>query len=184
MNCRNVWMPLAIAISLAAASALGGQGTDGATTGPHFFYAASANSAPVALDVSRAAILHKRLALNLDNATLKDAIGTIASEAGIAVWYSDDILKHGAKPDTRINLKAKDITLVAALTSVLVESGIDVVFGRDGNATLVAQPVVVALPDGELSGRVIDAATKRPLAKVSVSVGAGAGRATTNDAGE
>jgi outer membrane receptor protein involved in Fe transport len=184
MNGTIVWMRLAIAMSLTAISALNGQAIDGTTTGPHFFYAASANSAPVKLDVSRTAILHKRLVLNLDNATLKNAIATIASEAGIAVWYSDDILKHGTKPDTRINLKAKDITLVAALTSVLVESGIDVVFGRDGNATLVAQPVVAALPAGELSGRVIDAATGKPLGKVSVSVSAGPSKATTNDAGE
>jgi iron complex outermembrane recepter protein len=184
MNGRTAWMSLAIAMSLTAVSALSGQVADGASTGPHFFYAASANSAPVALDVSRAAILHKRLALNLDNATLKNAIATIAGEAGIAVWYSDAVLKHDTKHEARINLKAKDITLVAALTSVLVESGIDVVFGRDGNATLVMQPAVAALPDARLSGRVIDAATRKPLAKVSVSVSTGAIKTTTDDAGE
>ncbi len=173
-NCVRLLFTLAVFFAVTPAARA--QANDSERAGPRFLYAATEHAAPTPIDVSRTAILRKRLALNLEGVSVKRAIAIISEKSGIAVWYSDETLR----PSGVVNLKANDITLAAALTSVLVESGVDVVFGRDGNATLVAQPAPLS---GSLSGRVVDATTKQPLDNVAVSVGGKAPKAYTDASG-
>ncbi|MEO9117199.1 MAG: TonB-dependent receptor plug domain-containing protein, partial [Gemmatimonadaceae bacterium] len=166
-----------LAVFFSLAPALSSQVTEAQPTGPRFLYAAAENAAPTPIDVSRIAILHMRLSLDLEGVSVKRAIAVISEQSGISVWYRDEILRPGGV----VNLKARDITLAAALTSVLVESGVDVVFGRDGNATLIAQPAPLS---GSLTGRVVDSATRQPLENVAVSVGNRTARTNTDASGK
>ena len=126
---------------------------------PRFFIASSTNAPPVPIDAGSSSILRKRLSLSLAGATIKDALASIAREAGIAIWYGDDLIPSGA----RVQLSATDITVAAALTDVLLDANVDVVMSRDGSASLVkrapppprADPEVVRGRVTDDSGRVI-----------------------------
>ena len=120
------------------------------------------------MDVAQVPILRKRLALDLEGATVREALATIAARAGIAIWYSDDVLHANAK----VHLSAKDITVAAAFTDVLVDADVDIVFARDGSASLVRRPVTLQLPIPDIvRGRVVDDSAHSVTATVMVTRG-------------
>ena len=120
---------------------------------PRFFLASSTNAPPVPIDAGSSSVLRKRLSLSLVGATIKDALASIAREAGIAIWYADDLIPSGV----RVQLSANDITLAAAFTDVLLDANVDVVLSRDGSASLVRRPPPPPRADAEvIRGRVTD----------------------------
>jgi len=81
-------------------------------------------------------LLGRRLSLQLERVTIKQALTEITRQTGLFLAYSDDVLP----PDTRISLHADGITLAGALDDVLSDTGLNVVFSTNGQATLVKQP--------------------------------------------
>ncbi|PYP57632.1 MAG: hypothetical protein DMD44_09920, partial [Gemmatimonadetes bacterium] len=99
---------------------------------PRFLLAMAERSKPVPVDLARSAVLRRRLSLAFDGATLKQALAEISRQAGLSLVYADDVLPAGAL----VNLRAGRITVAAALTDVLLDAGVDIVFTPEGRATL------------------------------------------------
>jgi TonB-linked SusC/RagA family outer membrane protein len=127
----------------------------------------SSNGAPVALDVARMPVLRQRLTLDLQSVTVREALTAISSRGGLVLWYTDDVIAA----DRKVNLRASEITVAAALTDVLVDAGVDVVFNRDGSAVIVKRIATVApVLVGVVTGRVTDATSKEAVLGVTVGV--------------
>lgn len=178
-----VSLSLASSALLAPASPVTASGQDGmehtTADGPRFMLASE--SGPVAIDVDHTPILQRRLSLNLEGATLKQALAEISAQAGLRLTYSDDVVPL----QSRVRLRAQAITVLAALTDVLLGAGVDVVFNGGSRAALVTRPV--ARPQaaaGSVVGRVTDAASGEatPVANAQVLVD-GRGRALTDGYG-
>ncbi len=132
--------------------------------GPRFLLATSTEVVPV--DVSRTAVLARRLSLDLEGATLKQALAEITSRSGLRLAYSDDVMPL----DKRVHLRAEAITAAAALTDVLFDSGVDVVFRADGSAALVRRRAAAPVQEGVIVGRVTDTRGDEPIAGAAVTV--------------
>src|SRR5256886_2268079 len=133
---------------------------------PRFLLAMAERSQPVPVDLKRSAFLRRPLSLAFDGATLKQALAEISRQAGLNLVYADDVLSAGAV----VNLRADRITVAAALTEVLLDAGVDVVFTPEGRATLVKRPPGLALQLGTITGTVTAAGTGAPLPRAIVSV--------------
>jgi len=135
-------------------------------------------------------LLGRRLSLQLERVTIKQALTEITRQTGLFLAYSDDVLP----PDTRISLHTDGITLAGALDDVLSDTGLNVVFSPNGQATLVKRPRG-AIQVGMVGGYVTDSTTGRPIVGAVVTItekdtsSTGAGRPTptativTNDSG-
>lgn len=135
--------------------------------GPRFLLAQAPASVPI--DVSRTPVLRSRISLALDDVTLKQALAAISEEAGLDLAYSVETVPVAA----HVRLRAEDITVAAALTDVLIDAGanVDVVFNRNGRATLVPRARSALLPPvGSITGVVTEVKTQQPLVAVTVQV--------------
>jgi TonB-linked SusC/RagA family outer membrane protein len=154
---------LAVLPHAASAQDVGDQAENRA---PRFLLAMAERSAPVPVDLRRSAVLRRPLSLALDGATLKEALAEISRQARLSLVYADDALPVA----TLVHLRADRITVAAALTDVLLDAGVDVVFTWDGRATLVKRPPGPALQLGSIAGTVTDAQSGTPLPRASVGV--------------
>src|SRR5205814_298667 len=93
--------------------------SDGSERAPRFLVASKRE--PLRVDLRRSPLLSQRLSLDLDGLSVKEALGVIAQRAGFTVVYSDDDLPVGR----RVRLRAESMTVVAALTDVLFDAGVD-----------------------------------------------------------
>jgi TonB-linked SusC/RagA family outer membrane protein len=134
--------------------------------GPRFLLAMAERSEPVPVDLARSATLRRRLSLAFDGTPLKQALAEISRQAGLSLVYADDVLPAG----TFVNLRADRITVAAALTDVLLDAGVDIVFTPDGRATLVERPDGPAVQLGSIAGTVTAIETSTPLVRAIVSV--------------
>jgi len=133
---------------------------------PRFLLAMAAHSAPVPVDLKRSAVLRQHLSIAFDGVTLKEALAEISRQARLGLVYADDDI-----PVTMtVSLRADRITVAAALTDVLLDAGVDVVFSPDGRATLVKRPAGPALQFGSIAGTVTAVETGTPLTRAVVSV--------------
>jgi outer membrane receptor protein involved in Fe transport len=128
--------------------------------GPRFLLATAIKVIPV--DVARTPVLARRLTLELEGATLKQALREIAAQSGLVLAYSDDAVPLS----NRVHLRAEAITAAAALTDVLFDAGVDVVFKADGSAALVKRPPPAQ--NGSVAGRVTDARTGQAVGGAEV----------------
>ena len=133
---------------------------------PRFLLAMAERSAPVLVDLRRSAILRHPLSLAFDGVTLKEALAEISRQAGISLVYADDDLPAG----TLVRLRADRITVAAALTDVLVDADVDIVFTPEGRATLVKRPPGPAVQLGSIAGTVTAAEGATPLQRAIVIV--------------
>jgi len=166
---RAVLSPLVLALAMAvfphgATAQYLGDPTE--SRAPRFLLAMAERSQPVPLDLKRSAYLRQPLSLAFDGATLKEALAEISRQAGLSLVYADDVLPVGML----VRLRADRITVAAALTDVLLDAGVDVVFTPEGRTTLVKRPPGPALQLGTISGAVTAAETNAPLARATVSV--------------
>ncbi|PYP60301.1 MAG: SusC/RagA family TonB-linked outer membrane protein [Gemmatimonadetes bacterium] len=162
--------PLVLALAMAvvphrATAQYAGDPT--ASRAPRFLLAMAERSQPVPVDLKRSAFLRRPLSLAFDGATLKEALAEISRQAGLSLVYADDVLPAGGGV---VNLRADRITVAAALTDVLLDAGVDIVFTPEGRATLVKRPAGLALQLGTITGTVTAAGTNTPLVRASVSV--------------
>jgi outer membrane receptor protein involved in Fe transport len=145
--------------------------------GPRFLLATATEVVPV--DVGKTAVLARRLSLHLEGATLKEALAEITSLSGLRLAYSDDLVPL----EKRVHLRADAITAAAALTDVLFDVGVDVVFRADGSAALVRRTEAKALQEGVIVGRVTDRRTAEPIVGAAIEVQGTRLSATTGDDG-
>ena len=146
--------------------------------GPRFLLASRKGDIP--LDPARTPLLYRRLNLSLDGVPTREALKTIAKQAGLELMYSDELLPSGG----RVSLRAEGITVAAALTDILLGAGVDVVFTNRGSAALVKRSAVAPPQTGTITGRVIDSKTKRPIQGARVTIEGSNVSAITDEAGE
>jgi hypothetical protein len=143
--------PLVLALAIAlfphgTPAQQAGDPTEG--RGPRFLLATAARAEPVPVDLARSPVLRQPLSLAFDGATLKEALAEISRQAGLSLVYADDVLPVA----TLVSLRAERITVAAALTDVLLDTGVDVVFTPEGRATLVKRPAGRPVPLGTIAG--------------------------------
>ncbi len=146
---------------------------------PRFLSAPRLDALPV--DMRDAPVLQRRVTLNFDRVRLKAALELITRQAGLRFFASSEIVPL----DRPVTVHADGITVVAALTELLVGTGLDVQLDARGTAALVprAGPAETKRQQaGAIAGWVTDAVTRAPLDQVTVRVeGPGLGAVTTRD---
>ena len=122
---------------------------------------------PVPVDIARTPVLQRRIALDLRGVTLANAIQAIGDSSGLSFAYSRAEVPVGR----RVRLEARDITVAAALTEVLLSTNIDVAFTDRGTAMLVRRASTSSrVANGTVSGSVTDAKTGEALWGASVQL--------------
>jgi outer membrane receptor protein involved in Fe transport len=144
--------------------------------GPRFLLASAAAPVPVRVDVTRTPVLRQSISLDLNGVALGDALREISAKAGMQLAFSNTMLP----PEKTVTFRADHITVAAALTEVLVDAQVDVLFSRDGRAVLVRR---ADFQGGTVSGKVTDAKTSRAIANVSVYLAGTHWRANTGEDG-
>lgn len=154
-----------------------------ADRGPHFLSEPS-SAATLGVDASSAAVLRRRVSLTVVSVTLEQALDAIGRQVGVRFTYSRAV----APLDRHVSLDAHDLTVAAALTEILFDTGVDVEVGSGGHLTLIRHANLLAATAkpqqgiGGVSGRVTDAVTRVPLDQVAVRLeGSGMGAVTTSD---
>ncbi|MBX6331550.1 MAG: TonB-dependent receptor [Gemmatimonadaceae bacterium] len=154
------------------------QSADASDHGPRFLYAPSPTSA--LRDARNAPVLKRRISMDASGITLADALERIAAQGRVLFLYSNSIVPS----EMRVSLQAEHITIVAALTELLVNTDLDVIVSRDNQIALVkrAAPRAPQAP-GTVVGTITDAKTHAPIPSVSVSVDDARRTAVTDDSG-
>jgi TonB-dependent SusC/RagA subfamily outer membrane receptor len=150
--------------------------------GPRFYYAASPRAEPIRLDVKRTPVLARRITVDLRRVTLEEALTAITRQAGLRLMYSKSVVPL----EKTVSLRAEGITVFAAITEVLLETDVDVVFSASAQAMLVPRSELAAVVKavGTVRGRVTEAATGQPIARATVSVAGTTLSRTTGENGE
>jgi outer membrane receptor protein involved in Fe transport len=129
---------------------------------------------------STVAPLRRAIALNLEGASVKQALREIGRLSGIDVAYGDDVLHS----DVRVWVHADGMTVREALAAVLEGTGLDAFVSLSGKAVLVR---AIALGDstqaGSVAGRVTDAKTGQGIPGASVSLDGTRWRAMSDENG-
>jgi len=148
-----------------------------AERGPRFLLASGERQLP--LDAARMPALTRRIALDLNGVSRRAAIRIIARQAGLELMFSDQVVPAGGE----VRLRAEGITVAAALTDVLLDSEVDVVFTPSGSAALVKRiPPPLPPRSGTIVGRVTDARSTEPIAGAAVRLeGSTAGAVTDTE---
>ncbi len=129
-------------------------------------------------DARGAAPLRRRLSVDLHDVPLAAALAALSAQTGMHFVYSQEQIAV----ERHVSLAARDITLGAALTELLLDAGVDVELLPSGQAALVKQtllPVAV----GSIVGRVTDAKTQAALTGATVVVEGTRYSATTGNDG-
>ncbi len=180
MRCRvRASWALVLALVLGFASRLPGQGVELAARGPRFLAVVPGSTTPV--DASNAAILQRRVSLDLAQVTVAAALKEIGRQANLAFLYSRSLLPA----ERTVSLEVKNLTLAAALTEVLLGTGLDVLVSPDGQLALIRKPLERKAPvqSGAVTGRVTDVKTQTALAGATVVVQGTSHSATTGNDG-
>jgi len=123
------------------------------------------HAAPVPVDLKRSAVLRQHISLAFEGVTLKEALAEISRQARLGLVYADDDIPVSMP----VSLRADRITVAAALTDVLIDAGVDIVFTPEGRATLVKRPPGPAVQLGSIAGTVT-AEGGTPLQRASINV--------------
>src|ERR1041385_718804 len=107
------------------------QQTQLASRGPRFLLAAS--SPTLEQDASNAPVLHRRVSLDLSGVTVDQALKEITRQAGLEISYSPRVVHL----ERSVSVHAREITVAAALTEVLLDAAVDVSVASGGELALV-----------------------------------------------
>src|SRR5689334_20039235 len=98
-------------------------GTDAdADRAPHFLLASASGHERVRVDVALTPSLRRRISIDLEGVTLKDALNESSQRGNLRLLYSRDVVPL----DALVRLKAENITVAGALSEVLLDAGVDV----------------------------------------------------------
>ena len=89
-----------------------------------------AGSARVPVDMAKSPSRERLVTLELQNVPLADALAEISRQSGIAIVYSDGVIPRVA----RVDVTARGKSVVAVLSDLLLDKGLDVVMRPDGSA--------------------------------------------------
>jgi len=158
---------LALTVSaLLPTDSAAGQGTQLASRGPRFLRAGWASM--IEQDASEAPVLHRRVSLDLADVTLDEALKEITRQGDLEISYSPRVVPL----DRPVSLHAREITVAAALTELLLDIAVDVSVAKDGQLALVRRihPLSsTTLDTGTVVGLVTDAANVSPLVGATVT---------------
>ncbi len=144
--------------------------------GPRFLLATK-GAQPRPIDVDRTPILRERIALELANASLDNALATIARKAGIRLIYSGVALDLGK----RVSFRTDRVSVAAALTEVLLDTDVDILFTVSGREAVLVKRGSAQV--GVITGRVTDSATGLSIALVEIRIAGTQIEAATDDSG-
>ncbi len=136
---------------------------------PRFLLASNTpRTPPVAVDVSRSAMLRRVVSLRVDRPTVGRLLDAIQRETGLRFYYGRDVVS----PDQPVSLRADSITVAAALVSILMDTGVDVLFTPNGQAALVKRAIVTAAEEAQatVTGRIVSADGGGPIGDAQVTV--------------
>lgn len=147
-----------VSLSAATAGVLAAQAqSDADQRTPRFLLAVAGARKPI--DVQRTPALSRHIALDFNGETLAVALATITRRSGLQLAYTEDVLPR----DARVHLQASRISVAGALSAVLLDSGVDVVFTSGSRASLVRRAAIAPPAVGTIVGRVTDAKTGEEL---------------------
>ncbi|MEO7987670.1 MAG: STN domain-containing protein, partial [Gemmatimonadales bacterium] len=101
-----------------------------AARGPRFLAAWAPEGRVV--DASNSAPLRRRVSLDLTGVKADEALKAIITAAHLEIAFNPALLPA----ERMVSLHVRDITVAAALTEVLLDTGVDVTVSRDGSLTL------------------------------------------------
>lgn len=124
--------------------------------------------APVSLQTSvgSATGLQSRITLNLDGVPFSDALKAVAREASLKITITDPAVRT----KKRVTLAARGMAAAAVLDSVLKGTAVRMTTLPRGQLLFDVAASRMAAIQGNISGRVVDGATKRPIAGAVVQV--------------
>jgi hypothetical protein len=160
MRC---WLPIAFWCALVCARSLESQ-VGYAGRGPEFYLVDGARISHI--DTRSSALLTRRIALSLTNATIPEALDAIGRQAGLRFSYTLDAIPT----DAHITLRAEEISVGSALGAVLMDLKVDIELTSTGLATVVAKRPAETLAPGRIAGRVTESHAHSPIAQVVVRV--------------
>jgi TonB-linked SusC/RagA family outer membrane protein len=124
--------------------------------GPRFLLASA--TTPKRVDVRRTPVLRQRISLDLRGVPLSEALREVSRKAGVRLAFSDAVLPA----ERTVEFRADNITLAAALTELLIDTEVDILFSRDGSGVLVRRQFALAAIRGTVtdsSGALLEGAT-------------------------
>src|SRR5260370_24774708 len=117
------------------------------------------------LDATNAPVLRRRVSIDVDGATLGVVLKEIARQADLELLYSDAVVPV----DRSLELHAQGITVAAALTELLLDTGLDVMVSPAGQMALVRKGWDLG-QGATVAGRVTDARTGQGIPTVLVTI--------------
>ncbi len=166
---------------VSSGSTLAAQEMELAVRGPRFLVASpSSRAAPVEIDAGSNALLRRIVSLRLDQPTVGRVLDAIERQTGIRIFFNP----ARVVTDRGVTLRAESITVAAALTEVLLGTGLDVLISQRNQVALVERANGVAAPPaGSIVGRVTEAKTQTAMAGATVVVEGTRHSATTGTDG-
>lgn len=134
-----------------------------ADRGPRFLRHVTRAEPPVEVDMNATPVLRRRVALTQPAATLGQILRAIRRQVGLKFIYSADVIPA----DRVIGLRADSITVAAALTEILLDARVDVVFYSAAEAGLVRRDPPRL---GAIIGQVTDERTAAPIPGATVTI--------------
>jgi TonB-linked SusC/RagA family outer membrane protein len=134
----------------------------------------------------QAASPSRLVTLELRDVPLREALKAVAAQAGISLIYASSTVPL----ERRVSLRVNGSSVQEALRALLQGTDVEVRSSESGKMMLVRRPARRERSDelppllSILSGRVTDAATGAPVARVTVSVDRGSRRTATDDVGQ
>ncbi len=142
-----------------------GQNVALSSRAPRFLWTEKPGRAPVEVKVGGNALLRRVVSLALDRPTVGTLLAAIEQQAGLRFGFSRDIVPV----ERTVTLRADSIMVGAALLSILMDTGIDVLLASDGKVALVRRGVLQRPgPQGNIVGRITDAKTGLGLVTADV----------------
>ncbi len=168
---------IAIVVASTPASAQGQESDNGyAERGPRFLVALSPT--PVRADIAKTPMLRRRLSLDLQSVPLTEALRMVSEKSGVHLAFSNAMI-----PNRTVRFRADNITIAAALTELLLDARVDILFSADGRGVLVRRQAN-AVPAGKIAGRVTDVQSGESLSGVEVFLAGTRWRTLTDTAGQ
>jgi outer membrane receptor protein involved in Fe transport len=168
---------LLVALALAPVGAPRAGAQDLAMAKPRFVATWVAPGEPN--DASGLSLLQRRVSLDLTDVPLAVALRQVARKARLDLSYDKSVLP----PGKRVSLHAQELTVVSALTEILLQSRLDVAVGRGGQLGLVPKPEAAAVDSGSIAGRVTDRATGAPIVGATIVLDGLPQRGTSSEDG-
>jgi hypothetical protein len=166
---------IAAALVIAGRPATAQQGTPKPRTLKFFVTNADSAGPPAPVDASRVALLQRKVTLGLGDVPVYAALEKLSKASQLRFIYADDLFDA----DRVIHVDVRDVTVAAALASVLADAAVAVVLRGAGEAVLVPASVVFTARDttAAVTGMVTDS-TGEPLAADVYVLTAGKGGRT------